>query len=134
MSKQSKNSKPWLNNVCQKACTKYHNSKVYYFRKRTEGAYKKYKEHEKSYQKILDSEQVKQRNKVSTYLKEIKTKNPKEYWKIINKNIKNKKGQEQSGTDINILYQYFRDLKRCPEISDEINLAMDNDIATYRMQ
>ena len=50
MSKQSNNSKPWLNNVCQKARTKYRNSKVYYFRKRTEGAYKKYKEHEKSYQ------------------------------------------------------------------------------------
>ena len=50
MSKLSNNSKPWFNNVCQKARTKYRNSKVYYFRKRTEGAYKKYKEHEKSYQ------------------------------------------------------------------------------------
>ena len=40
MSKQSNNSKPWFNNVCQKARTKYRNSKVYYFRKRTEGAYK----------------------------------------------------------------------------------------------
>ena len=67
-------------------------------------------------------------------MKEIKTKNPEEYWKIINKHSKNKKGQEQSGMDINILYQYFRDLNRCLEISDEINLAIDNDIATYKMQ
>ena len=136
MSKLSNNSKPWFNNVCQKARTKYRNSKVYYFRKRTEGAYKKYKEHETSYQKTLDKEQVKHRNKVSTYLKEIKikTKNPKEYWKIINKHTKNKKGQELSGIDINVLYQYFRDLNRCPEISYEINLAIDNDIATYKMQ
>ena len=53
MSKLSNNSKPWFNNVCQKARTKYRNSKVYYFRKRTKGAYKKYKEHEKSYKKPL---------------------------------------------------------------------------------
>ena len=92
MSKQSNNSKPWFNNVCQKARTKYRNSKVYYFRKRTKGAYKKYKEHEKSYKNTLDREQVKHRNKVSTYLNEIKTKNPMEYWKIINKHTKNKKG------------------------------------------
>ena len=64
----------------------------------------------------------------------IKTKNPKEYWKIINKHTKNKKGQEQLGIDINVIYQYFRDLNRCPEIRDKINLAMDNDIATYKMQ
>ena len=81
MSKQSNNSKTWFNNVCQKVRTKYRYSKVYYFRKRTDRAYKKYKEHEKSYKKTIDKDQVKHRNKVSTYLKEIKTKNPKEYWK-----------------------------------------------------
>ena len=42
------------------------------------------------------------------------------------KHTKNKKGQEQLGIDINVLYQYFRDLNRCPEISDEINLATLN--------
>ena len=74
--------------------------------------------------KNLDNEQVKHRNQVSTYSKEIKTKNPKEYWKMINKlkHTKNKKGQEQSGIDINVLYQYFRDLKKCSEIIDDINL------------
>ena len=30
------------------------------------------------------------------------------------------------------IYQYFRDLNRCPEISYKINLALDNDIATGR--
>ena len=39
-----------------------------------------------------------------------------------------------SGIDIIVLHQYFRDLNRCPEISDEIYLAIDNDIATYKMQ
>ena len=38
------------------------------------------------------------------------------------------------GIDINVIYQYFRDLNRCPEIRDKINLAIDNDIATYKMQ
>ena len=52
----------------------------------------KYIEHEKSYKNTLDREQVKHRNKVSTYLNEIKTKNPMECWKIINKHTKNKKG------------------------------------------
>ena len=33
----------------------------------------------------------------------MKTKNPKEYWKIINKHTKNKKAQKVSGIDINVL-------------------------------
>lgn len=40
--------------------------------------------------KIIDKEQLKYRNKISKYLKDIKNKNFKEYWKVINKNNKNK--------------------------------------------
>lgn len=118
----------------QKARTKYRNSKVYYYRKRTVNAHKKYKEHEKNYKTIIDKEQLKYRNKISKHLKDIKNKNPKEYWKVINKYNKNKNCQNQSAIGIDDLYQYFRDLNRSPEISDENNHMVDNEIANLQYE
>jgi 3-methyladenine DNA glycosylase AlkC len=63
---------------------------VYYCRKRTENVIKIYKNNEKMYKKILDKEQLLYRNKISKYISEIQNKNPKEYWKIINRHYKNK--------------------------------------------
>lgn len=67
-------------------------------------------------------------------MKDIKSKNPKEYWKVINKYNKNKNCQNQSAIGIDDLYQYFRDLNRSPEISDENNHMVDNEIANLQYE
>lgn len=61
-------------------------------------------------------------------MKDIKIKNPKKFWKVINKFSKNKICQDQSAIDIDDLNQYFRDLNRSPEISDENNHMVDKEI------
>ena len=54
---------------------------------------------------------------------------------MVNKYTKNKKKRQwQSGTYINTLYKYFRDLNKFPQISDKINVGIDNDIAKCRIQ
>lgn len=52
-------------------------------------------------------------------MKNIRNKNPKEYWSIINKKVCKK---HQS---ILMIYIYFGDLNKPPEISDEINSIVD---------
>lgn len=68
------------------------------------------------------------------HLKDIKNKNPKEYWKVINKCNKNKNCQNQSAIGIDDLYQYFRDLNRSPEISGENDHMVDNEIANLQYE
>lgn len=51
-------------------------------------------------------------------MKNIRNKNPKEYWSIIKKCSK-------TSIDIDDLYIYFGDLNKPPEISDEINSIVD---------
>lgn len=65
-------------------------------------------------------------------MKDIKNKNPKESWKVINKY--NKNCQNQSAIGIDDLYQYFRDLNRSPEISDENNHMVHNEIANLQLK
>jgi hypothetical protein len=128
---KSNNSKPWFTNACQKARGKFRNSKVYYYRKRTENARKIYKNNEKMYKKILDKEQLLYRNKISKYLSEIQNKNPKEYWKIINRHYKNK-SQEKAAIDMDTLYNYFTELNKSPKINEEINEMVEHGIANIQ--
>ena len=131
ITKPNKNTKPWFTNACQKARRKFRNSKVYYFRKRTESARKMYKDNEKMYKKILDKEQLLYRNKMSKYLSEIQNKNPKDYWKIINRHYKNK-SQEKTEIDMDTLYNYYKELNKSPKINEEINEMVENEIASIQ--
>lgn len=67
-------------------------------------------------------------------MKDIKNRNPKKFWKVINKFNKNKIWQDQSAIDIDDLNQYFRDLNRYPEISDENNHMVDIKFANLQYE
>lgn len=67
-------------------------------------------------------------------MKDVKNNNPKEYWKVIIKYNTNKNCQDQSAVGFDDLYQYFRDLNRSPEISDENNHMVDNEIPYFQYE
>ena len=92
----------------------------------------KYKESEKSYKKLLDNELKRYRNNLSKNLKEMRTKNPKEYWKIVNKNRYSKQDSKQS-IDINTLYEYFKDLNKAPEINEDVNEMLENELSSLEI-
>ena len=83
------------------------------------------------YKKILDKEQLLYRNKMSKYLSEIQNKNPKDYWKIINRHYKNK-SQEKTEIDMDTLYNYYKELNKSPKINEEINEMVENEIASIQ--
>ena len=76
--------KPWFSYECKQARKQYRRSKNYFYRKRTEYARTKLKEKEKSYKKTLDKEIAIYRKQMGKKLKDMKSKNPKEYWNILN--------------------------------------------------
>ena len=80
--------KPWFSYECKQARKQYRRSKNYFYRKRTEYARTKLKEKEKSYKKTLDKEIAIYRKQMGKKLKDMKSKNPKEYWNILNKKHK----------------------------------------------
>lgn len=59
----------------------------------------------------------------------IRTKNPKEYWKVINEKVNT---SNKTSIDIDDLYKYFGDLNKLPEISDEINSMVEIDVANLQ--
>ena len=123
--KQTRNNKPWFSTACRKARNKYRNSKVYFLRKRSDTAKNMYKTNEKAYKKLLNKEINKYKDEMSKNLRSIRTKTPREYWKILNKNNK----QRNTGhIKIDELYKYFKELNKAPEIPDDIEEIIDDEI------
>ena len=58
-------------------------------------------------------------------MKEMKTKNPKEFWKLINRNKGNSK---RTNISIDNLYNFFKNLNEAPNISNEVNEMLTAEI------
>ena len=117
--------KPWFSYECKQARKQYRRSKNYFYRKRTEYARTKLKEKEKSYKKTLDKEIAIYRKQMGKKLKDMKSKNPKEYWNILNKNTKQVK---RSNIDIKLLFDFFSELNKPPEVSEEAQNLLQNEL------
>ena len=73
---------------------------------------------EKAYKNILDSKFRNFRKDLSDKIQNLRGKNPKEYWKILNQN----KRKKQPDIDIGKLHDFFKNLNAAPE--DEKNVQL----------
>ena len=76
--------KPWFNYECRMARTNYRRSKRNQKFRRSRNLEENTKRLEKHYKKVLDTSIRTHRQKIRNKINNLKSTNPREYWKIIN--------------------------------------------------
>ena len=98
--------KEWFNTECFKARKEYRKAKRLYKHYGSNVFKERLKFSERFYKKTLDENIRKYNNDLRNKLKNMRTKNPKDFWKIFNK------GRKRDHSDISIesLFTFFKDL------------------------
>ena len=94
LNRKPKGDKPWFNYECKFARKNYRKLKRKFKKERTETLKQNVTEAEKHYKNTLDKNSKNYRKKMREELKNLKTSDPKEYWKILNR------GREKKQPDI----------------------------------
>ena len=80
--------KPWFGLNCKFARQNYKNLKSRHRRNKTESSKLEMKNAEKEHKKLLDTSIINHRKEMRQKMKELRSKNSKQYWKILNSGIK----------------------------------------------
>ena len=80
-------------------------------------------ESEKNYKKTLDKEEKKYRKNLTKKLKNMRTKDPKTFWKILNQG----KRRNQPGISLEKLFEFFKNLNAAPSNDITVDLPNLND-------
>ncbi|XP_033736865.1 uncharacterized protein LOC117325053 [Pecten maximus] len=99
--------KPWFDLNCKKARKTYRQCKVQYRRRRNEYFYNKYKESEKAYKYTMNKSIKTYKYDVRKKLETMKSKNPRDYWKLLKGNGNRKpKGK----IPLDTFFNFYKDL------------------------
>ena len=114
-SKQSnKNKTPrWYGKKCKTARIKFHKSKYRYKLRKTEENKHSLNISSKAYKKTLTEAQSAYKNSKIKELRNIKTSNPRKYWKFLNENKKPK-----TNLSVDMAYEYFSNINLSADIND----------------
>lgn len=96
--------KPWFNHECRMARTNYRRSKRNLMFRRSRNLEENTKRLEKHHKKVLDTSIRTHRQKIRNKINNLKSTNPREYWKIINSGKK----KNSPEIPIDILFDYFK--------------------------
>ena len=98
--------KEWFNKDCRTARKKFHLAKRINNRHKTVENKSNVVLASKEYKKVMDNCVQRYRNDLSQKLKNLRSTNPKDYWKILNASSKDKK----CAVDINDMYNFLKDV------------------------
>ena len=107
----------------QISTTNYRKLRRKYKKNRTEKNKEELNNIEKYYKRTLDKNQKLYRNKITKQLRNLRTNNPKEYWKILNSG----RHKKQPNISIEDLLQFKKKLNGAPLNFDEIDIPSLND-------
>ncbi|XP_063408710.1 uncharacterized protein LOC134692190 [Mytilus trossulus] len=119
-----KKSKPWFDSECKEARKKFRSSRRKLKRNNTDDRVIETKKLEKSYKRVMDKSIRKHRKKIRHKIENLRSINPKEYWKILNDG---KRGNNPC-VPINILFDYFKNLNLGNSEDEEIVLENLNNV------
>jgi len=112
--------KPWFDKDCKFARQNYRKLKTIFHKYRTKINKQMLAESEKKYKRTLDKTQRKYRQNLCRRLKNMRTKDPKDFWKILNQ------GKRKTRPNISLqkLFEFFKNLNTAS--SDDIGADLPN--------
>ena len=114
----SKTHKPWFTVQCKFQRQNYRKLKRKYKRYKTEAVKNELAAAERQYKRTLDTSMSRHRKDMQNKLKTMRTKNPKEFWKILNKS----KRKEQPDIPVDTFFEFYKELNQKPNQKDTPNL------------
>ncbi|CAG2216686.1 unnamed protein product [Mytilus edulis] len=121
--------KPWFDEECKFARQNYRKLKRRFKSKNHSKNHSDMLNAEKAYKNILDSKFRNFRKDLSDKIQNLRGKNPKEYWKILNQN----KRKKQPDIDIGKLHDFFKNLNAAPEDEKNVQLPEINPMQCEQM-
>ena len=104
----SKTHKPWFTVQCKFQRQNYRKLKRKYKRYKTEAVKNELAAAERQYKRTLDTSMSRHRKDMQNKLKTMRTKNPKEFWKILNKS----KRKEQPDIPVDTFFEFYKELNQ----------------------
>ena len=108
VNRKPKGDRPWFIYECKFARKNYRKLKRKFKKERTETLKQKVTEAEKHYKNTLDKNSKNYREKMKKELNNLKTSDPKEYWKILNRSREKK----QADIPMEDLFNFFEKFKQ----------------------
>ena len=102
------NNKPWFDRDCKFSRQRFRRAKRHYKLNNTIQNRSNMIDAEKRYKKIMNDKYKNFCNKVSNDIKKSSRNDPKYFWKMLGRH----KGRQQPSIDINILYEFFKNLNK----------------------
>ena len=121
--KKSKFSKPWFNFNCRKARNIYHVARKLYNKNKTEINRLRLKQVSKEYKSTLFKNQKQYKNVNINKLRNLKTSNPREYWRILN----SEQAKQKTEACLDDLYNFFKNINASDQTSSFLNNAPTSD-------
>ena len=121
--KKSKFSKPWFNFNCRKARNMYHVARKLYNKNKTEINRLRLKQVSKEYKSTLFKNQKLYKNVNINKLRNLKTSNPREYWRILN----SEQAKQKIEACLDDLYNFFKNINASDQTSSFPNNAPTSD-------
>ena len=122
------NKKPWFGHQCAKSRKTYHRAKKMHAKHPSSASKASVVSASKMYKKKLNYFIRKHKKDTQNKLRKLKSKSPKQFWKILN-NLQSKK--ENKDISINDLYNFFKDINSPNDNNDaeseNLNFSIDND-------
>ena len=115
--KKSKFSKPWFNFSCRKARNVYHIARKLYNKNKSETNRIRLKQVSKEYKSTLYKNQKQYKNVNINKLRNLKTSNPREYWRILNSH----QTKQKTEACLDDLYNYFKNINESGQTSNDPN-------------
>ncbi|XP_060554602.1 uncharacterized protein LOC132715603 [Ruditapes philippinarum] len=113
--KITNNSKPWFGPKCKKARKNFHTAKHLYKLRKNETTKENLKQNAKIYKGTLKQFYKNEKKESISKLRNLKGKDPRNYWKILNKKTK-----QNCEADLTDLYNFFKNVNFKNDESDEI--------------
>ncbi|CAG2250620.1 unnamed protein product [Mytilus edulis] len=121
-SRKKPNSKPWYTNKCLTSRKKIHKARKRYNIHKNEVTRKQLLETSKSYKMVTNQAYKNYQFDFEQKLRNTSKKQGKEFWKILNKFVKNK--DEKSEISVETLHDYFKSMNE-NNVHDEIDIDID---------
>ena len=121
--KSSQNSNQWFNADCRKARREFRKAQRLHRHYGSNLFKERLRQSEIYYKKVMDENIIRYNNEISNKMKTLKTKNPREFWKLFNRcNTRNK-----SDISINTLFDFFKELNK-NKFENDPDLHFENDV------
>ena len=121
--------KPWFNRSCKEARKKYRKSIRNYKQNKSIITKSEMNKNAKEYKRIMNKYINEHKNIMKEKIDNLKSNNPREFWKIINDNKKS----VNNNIDINTLFEFFKDLNEAdygegdfPQVDVNDNVQVNN--------